>query len=72
MNRPGPGTTDPARDPLQGDLLELLEDWTAAPLRSQEVRRRGEGENGSPRGRGMRRAAGVDTMGATQRAEGGQ
>ena len=72
MNRPVPGTTDPAHDPRQGDLLELLEDWTAAPPRSREVRRRGEGESGSRRGRGMRGGAGVDTMGATQRADGGQ
>lgn len=72
MNRPGPGTTDPAKDPRQGDLLELLEDWTAAPPRSQEVRQRGEGESGSSRGREMRGGAGVGTMAAIQRVEGGQ
>ena len=72
MNRPSPGTTDPALDPRQGDLLELLQDWTAVPPRSQEVRRCGEGESGAPRGREMRGRAGIGTMGGTQLADGGQ
>ena len=72
MNRPVPGTTDPAHDPRQGDLLELLEDWTATLPRSRDVRRRGEGESGPSRAREMRGGAGVGTMAAIQRVEGGQ
>lgn len=72
MNRPSPGTADPTPDPRQGDLLELLEGCPAAPLQSRKVRRSGEGENGLPSGRGMRGNAGVGTMGAKQRGDGGQ